>query len=217
MNRAAERHLDRAEKFIAKGTEAWRKAAEEILAARDADPKLTMAKVGERLGHGESWVQRILKWANSDSELPTPFTGDSPGVAARHARQVLRDAPMEQVEQLIGDLPFERQQAVAAAAGDRYAKVRQEADERERRMTPAQHKEREAAAETVRQASADALAGFHGLGIVADLEHATELLAEMIAGGTVTTVVLQKVDAALAAFLDEYRVAQAMAGEEAHA
>lgn len=217
MNREAERHLDKAEKLIAKGTAAWRKAAEEILAARDADPKLTMAKVGERLGHGESWVRRILAWANSDSGLPTPFTGDSPGVATRHARQVLRDAPLEQVEQIIGDLPFERQQAVAAAAGDRYAKVRHEADERERGMTPAQRKEREAAVESVRQGSAEMTAGFDTLAIVNDLEHATELLTQMVAKGVVSPDGMRRIDTALAAFLDEYKVAQAMVGEEATA
>jgi hypothetical protein len=215
VNREAERHLDKAGKLIGKGSDAYLKAAAEILAARDADPRLSIKDAGEKLGRTGGWVKKLLAWA-ANPETDTPFAEPHREPRdIRGARAVLADAPLEQVEKIIGDLPFERQQAIAAATGDRYAKVRQEADERERRMTPAQHKERDAAVETVRQGAAEMMAGVDALAIVNDLEHATELLKAMVEKSVLSHEGMRRIDTALGAFLDEYRVAQAMVGEEA--
>lgn len=220
MNREAERHLDQAGKFLGKGEENYRKAAFHIQAAKDAGASTEV--VAAALGRSTHWIQHVLKWAASpeSKEHPSPFGGKTPeqkGRGAVEARRILREAPLEQVEQIIAELPFERQQAVAAAAGDRYAKVRQAADEKERGLTPAQRKEREAAVETVRQGSAEMMAGLDALAIVTDLEHATELLAAMVEKSVITPDGMRRIDTALAAFLDEYKVAQAMVGEEARA
>ena len=138
MNKEAERHLVKAEGHLAKGEAFYRKAAAEIVAAQEADFKLTYKQIGERVGRSDGWVRRLVTWSTDETcTLALPSSEPTGQVAARHARGVLRNAPLEQVEQIISDLPKERQQAIAAAAGDRYAQHRQRHDEEQaRQLTP---------------------------------------------------------------------------------
>jgi hypothetical protein len=216
MNQSAERHLTKAETYLGKGEAWYRKAGAEIAAAKEAGA--TWTEIGDRLDRSKSWCQKVIAWAESPANagsVPTPFTepGREP-TDVRGAKRVLREAPLEQVEQIISALPKERQQAIAAATGDRYAGRRQEHDERERGMTPAQRKEREAAGEEADQHVANLMSGFDHLNIATNLRVSTDILKEMIAKNTLTSEGLSHIDQALAEFLDEYKVAQAAVGQE---
>lgn len=66
MKPAAEKHLEEAAAFIAVAESgdakqaAYRRAAEEIEAAKRADPELTNRQIAGRIGKHESWVGRLL-------------------------------------------------------------------------------------------------------------------------------------------------------------
>lgn len=135
------------------------------------------------------------------------------GMDASKARKVLRDAPLEQVEQLVAGLPAERQQAIAAAAGHGYLKARQEQDEQERRRTPAERREREQARESLTRPIRQATGGFASLGIVGHLEQATEELRELNADASLTPQATRKIGRALDEFVTEFNFAKAMLGE----
>jgi hypothetical protein len=66
MKAAAERHLEEAAAFIAVAESgdakraAYRKAAEEIEAAKRADQDLSNSEIGRRIGKGHVWVGRLL-------------------------------------------------------------------------------------------------------------------------------------------------------------
>jgi hypothetical protein len=70
----AAQHLARAATYAAKGEEYYRKAAEEILAAKAADPALSNRKIAEAVGRSHVWVGKILKWhAEGGNGVTTPF------------------------------------------------------------------------------------------------------------------------------------------------
>lgn len=97
-------HLARAKDYIGKGEEFYRKAAEEIKAAREADFALTWEQVAERVGKSGTWCRRLVQWGTSpQSTADTPFAEESGRVAQRHARSVLRNAPPEQIAELLDD------------------------------------------------------------------------------------------------------------------
>jgi transposase len=133
----------------------------------------------------------------------------------RVAQRVIKSAPLEQVEQIISNLPRERRNQIGAAFGDRYSKRRAEFEERERNLTPAQRKEREAAAEALTRPVRQALAHFAvPLKVVPLLEEATETLQELIADQSLTPKLMREIDKADAEWRTELEVARAMAGLE---
>jgi hypothetical protein len=222
MNREAERHLDKAESYLGKGDGWYRKAAAEIVAAQEADPSLSNREIGERFDRSATWVREMATFATTSlPEAKSPkWTRGSHATTAEiqaGAQKLLAEAPMEQVERIVEALPKKRQQAIAAAAGHGYSKLREEYDRREREMTPAQRKEREAAVGEVASHAGRVLAPFSTLSIANHLDSATDLLKEMIENDSLTSEMLKTIDTALAAFLDEYKVAQARAGMEAGA
>lgn len=209
MNKSAERHLAKAAGYVAKGEEFYRKAAEEIVAAREADPALTQRQIGERFGRTQHWVSYLLKWYQDPDTQGSVFSTDTPRRKADHAKQVLREAPLEQIEQIITELPPQRQQDVAAAAGHAYHKARQDHRETERNLSPAQRQERKAAAEAMTRPVVD---WSDSMRLVSNLETAVELLRELNSGGEVKTDVAERVGGLMAQLVDEYRVMRAMAG-----
>lgn len=120
-------HLARAKDYIGRGEEFYRKAAAEIAEAMNQDGSLTYARIGESLGHTDKWVGRLVRWSTT-GDVHTPFAEEKGKVAERHARSVMREAPMEQVEQIIAALPPERQRKLATALDTESAK-RQKARE----------------------------------------------------------------------------------------
>jgi hypothetical protein len=217
LNREARTHLDRGVDYAAKGEGFYRKAAEEIVAAQQADPKLTQREIGEHFGRRTGWVQDLVSWHTSGSALPTPWTGEQEERGGRNmigARKLLRDAPMEQVEQILAELPAERQQQVAAAAGHAYHKARVEYAEEERNLTPSQRYEREAAGETLTEPVRQAAAGFAVLGIVGHLEQARDEIHELISDGSLTPRLVRQIGRVLDGIEAEMQVARGLVGIE---
>jgi len=219
MNQSAERHLAKARDYLARGDGWYEKAAVEMRAAKDDGA--TWPEIADALERGTTWVRTIVRWAESPANggraSVTPFARE-PGVTSEDraaAKKTLREAPLEQVEQIISELPRERQRAVGAAAGHAYLGARQQYDEEESRMTPAQRKEREAiTAEVGRQARSMA-AGFTSLGIVGHIEQATEELQELNSDASLTPEMIEQIERALKPLLVELEVAKGLAGLEA--
>jgi hypothetical protein len=218
MNQKASLHLAKAAGYVAKGELFYRKAAEEIAAAKGADTSLSNREIGERIGREKEWVRRVIAWHTSGSPASSPHELLSGNETARKdasgTKKLLREAPLEQVEQIIDSLPKERRQAIAAAAGNSYAKARQEHDERERNLTDAEKRERQQAGESLVRPIRQAVAGFSMLGIIGHLQQATEELRELIADGSLTPKVARQIDRASDAWNTELRFALQMVGEE---
>lgn len=108
MNTSAQRHLDKAAQYVARGDEFYRKAGEEILAARGEGA--TWVEIADRLGHGTTWCQDIANWTKSpanDTRAPaTPFAreeGESQRRDNATAVRVARERPEEFVAALDED------------------------------------------------------------------------------------------------------------------
>ncbi len=214
MTNEAQKHLDKAASYAEKGEAFYRKAAEEIIAARAADPSLSFTEIGDKLGRSKSWAQRIVAFGKSPANTVSSTTPweDHKAIDARKARQVLREAPLEQIEQMIEDLPEERREAVAAAVGNAYAKERQANREEIRHQTPAKKKEIEAAQGAIGESWRRGLAGFTALGIVAHIEQAADEMAELNADHSVTDELLEQIGTAFARLTEEIEVARMMVG-----
>src|SRR5262245_34996258 len=111
VNEAAEKHLVKAESYLAKGDGWYEKAADEIIAAQQADPALTQSEIGERFGRSRKWAGDLVAWRTSGKTSSSPYSGTGRPHQDRTAtRKMLREAPLEQVEQMIEELPRERKQ-----------------------------------------------------------------------------------------------------------
>jgi hypothetical protein len=218
MNQAAERHLTKAEGFLAKGEEFYRKAGEEIVAAQRADTTLSNREIGERFERSATWVRQIVTWVTtSQPGANAPIDWNRGSHATKKeieegARRLLNDAPLEQVERLVSELPRDRAAAIGAAAGNRYMQARQQHDEREARLTPAERSARDAERQEGRAAIAKAMGGWNVFGIVNSLGHATEVLREMIEEHSIKEEHINHIEKATDEWLGELRVARAMAG-----
>jgi hypothetical protein len=214
MTSDAEKHLNKAERLLAKGDGFYAQAADEIIAAQKADTTLGNREIGKRFGRSESWVRKLVAWRTSASSSPTPYGGEADAINVRKTKQLLREAPLEQVEQMISELPKDRQTAIRGALGDGYAQARQAEDERVKNQTPAERKEIEAAKEAIGEPVRKAVASFTALGVVGHLEQATEDLEQMIADQAVTPESIYRITQAHDRFVTELEVARAMAGLE---
>jgi uncharacterized protein (UPF0335 family) len=213
MTNEAQRHLIKAMKLLAKGDGFYAQAADEIIAAQKADPTLTNKQIGATFGRSRDWVRILVAWRTTDEAPRTPFSEpkrESPDV--RGTKRILREAPLEQVEQIIESLPEDRKLAVAAAAGSGYHRERLKENERVKNLTPAEKKEIEAAKAGITDPIDKALGGFTALGIVGHIEQATEDLSEMVANSAVTAESIYRIDQAHDLFVTELEVARAMAG-----
>lgn len=216
MNRDAERHLDKAAGYLERGEGYYRKAAEEIIAAQTADPTLSNQEVGQRFGRSKDWVRKLVQWRTTGAVPISPFAEPNrESTDVRGTRRVLREAPLEQVEEIVGSLSRERRQAIAAAAGSGYAQARQEQEEQDRQLTDAQRRERDREHERQTRTTRQAVGHFASLGIVGHLEQATEELRELNADASLTEQAAHKIEEALDAFATEFKFARAMLGEEA--
>lgn len=109
MTKDAERHLAKARDLVARGEDFYRKAAEEIVAARNEGA--TLEECAESLDRSRTWVSDTLKWylRNGKStrsgmeNAPTPYAEQSGAVARRHAKSVLRDAPPEEIAEMLSE------------------------------------------------------------------------------------------------------------------
>lgn len=217
MNAAAERHIAKAEGYLAKGEEFYLKAAAEIVAAKKADTTLSNREIGKRFGRSEPWVRKIVAWAttSSDRRGPAPYADDSADRPVRAARQVLREAPLEQIEQIISELPANRRQAILASAGSDYHRERERQDEKERFLSDRERKEREATGAAIDTHTQKLMGGFTSLSISGHIDQATEELHELVSSHALTKETWQPIDLSIDALLEEAAVAAAMVGLEA--
>ena len=74
----AQQHLTKAKTYVDKGQDYFRKASEEILAAKDADPTLSNREIGRQLGRSHVWVGKLIGWYMSGNPLTTtPFARET--------------------------------------------------------------------------------------------------------------------------------------------
>lgn len=204
MNRKAENHLAKAKDYLAKGDEFYRKAKPEIEAAHLAGASIR--EVSRYLDRSKSWVADVLAWDGKD----TLYGSDTERRRLDQARQVMREAPMEQVERIISGLPEERKVAVGAAAENAYLKVAHDHDERMRNITD---KQRRQAEEASRSLDKGFVAPMQTLGVVLDLQTAAEDLRDLTARQVLTDELIEQIGQALEAFQREFEFAKQMLGE----
>lgn len=213
MNTEAQRHIDKAASHIAKGEAFYRKAAEEIVAAQAADPTLGYREIGPLFDRSAKWVGDLVRWHTSGSTSSTPFASTGPRHQDRVAtRKLLREGSLEEVEQMIAELPSERKQAIAAAAGHAYSQARRDHDEAARNRTPEEEEARQHARQDSTRSARQAVGTFTALGIVGHLEQATEELRELTADASLGPEAARRIERALEAFAQEFEFAKAMLG-----
>src|SRR5262245_18845813 len=119
MNPAAERHLVQAQKHVAKGDEFYWKAGQEILAAQKADPTLSHKEIGRWFDKSAEWVRALVQHVTTaEPDTPVDWRRGSHGTKAErdaHLDKFLREAPLEQVERAVSELPRERKQEIRTA------------------------------------------------------------------------------------------------------
>jgi len=152
----------------------------------------------------------------SFSEAYKIVTGDKVArLEELQTKRQLEKAPMERIERIMSELPRERQEAIAAAAGSSFHQARQEAREHERNLTDRERRERDEAVDRISRPIKRAAAGFTALGIIGHLDQATEELRELNADASVTPELARKIERAHDRFERELRFAWQMLGEEA--
>ena len=120
MNRSAQQHLTKAKDYVAKGEEFYRKAAAEFVAAKEADSTLTNARIADEVGQSESWVQHLVTWRKGDHDGPRFSSSDDKNVKYG-AKKFLRNAPPEQVAEIVAELEPAARQKVYRAFGAKQA------------------------------------------------------------------------------------------------
>jgi hypothetical protein len=79
---SVERHLLAAAEFIAVAESgdakraAYEHAADEILAAQEEDPKLSLREIDRRLGRVSPYASKLVRWRKSGAQEPHPFGGE---------------------------------------------------------------------------------------------------------------------------------------------
>jgi hypothetical protein len=115
-------HLARAREYIGRGEKFYGKAADEVIAAMKADPLLTFVGCDKRLGRYKGFSSRLVTWRTKggNTEQPTPWAGEYDRVKVSLTKSSLRDAPPEQLADLLDDPSIRANVARAQAiAGQR--------------------------------------------------------------------------------------------------
>lgn len=81
--------------------ERYRQAADDILAAQELDPKLSLRTIADVLGVSHSTVSRLLEWRLSGADRTTSPFGGSHARLDRSVRQALREHPEMVVQQVL--------------------------------------------------------------------------------------------------------------------
>jgi len=126
MNRAAEKHLTKAETHLARGNEFYAKAADEIIAAKAADTSLSNKEIGQWFGYSGDWARSLVAWRTSGDDRPTPRSGSrvsqDPGQGVRETTKTLRSATAETIEEVLEQLPDEAVEKIEKAVSDEAVK-----------------------------------------------------------------------------------------------
>jgi hypothetical protein len=73
----AQRHLARAKRYVASADQNYRRAAEEIIAARDADPSLSLRAIDRALGKSNGYSGALVRWYTAGGSALHPFVKES--------------------------------------------------------------------------------------------------------------------------------------------
>lgn len=115
--------LARAKKYLAIAEskdakrEAYKLAAQEIRAYKD-ETKATWAAIAIAVGRGDSTIRAIVRWAEGGHKAETPFLADGKATGraeASHLKKVFRERPIEEIKEILDDLPDEVVEKVAQA------------------------------------------------------------------------------------------------------
>ncbi len=113
--------LERARQHYDDGIECHRAAADEMLAAKKLDEKLSDRTIAKAMGLSHTTVGRLLKWRESGADRTTsPFGGDHKR-PDRALRQAIKERPDEVIRQL-ADKP-ELVNRILAASADAYGEL----------------------------------------------------------------------------------------------
>lgn len=168
--------------------------------------KVTATSFARHMGIAESTFRGWTRSASVALQPPARQRLDT-----SRARTALRDAPMEQIEQIISELPKERQELIRAAAGSEHARARRQMREQEGRTSRG---EREARRGEIRDMTERMLSGFSVASIINHLEQATEDLGHMVEARALTRDQFDQVNEATLKWLRELEVAGALLGLE---
>lgn len=112
MAQSESSHLAKAKEYIARGEEFYRKAADEMVAARKEDPTLGYRTIGEWVGRDAEWCRRLVQWRTSAEDIgTTPWAGQY-GERLERMRKQAVEQPVEIVE-AIRQAPEEAQKEIA--------------------------------------------------------------------------------------------------------
>jgi hypothetical protein len=98
-----ERHLAAAAEYIAiaeagdAARAAYTHAADEIIAAKEEDPKLSNVEIARRLKKSDFWVRTLIRWRN-DRSPGSPFSRDTPEAKGRgvvEVQKIARERPKD--------------------------------------------------------------------------------------------------------------------------
>jgi hypothetical protein len=195
-------HLARARQFLAiaeaenSKREAYKMAADEI-AAEKQETGETNENLARFLGRKKDYVTKLLAWRKSGFEAETPFLMDKQATnraAISHTKKVLREAPMEQVEQLLSELPKERQEKIAAATGDHYMQAKHQELDRRKQQTDAEKAEELRDQVAMKKPFFELAAGLSAESIGGLLTAAAESLQQLAEQGMLTTKAMRLIE-----------------------
>jgi hypothetical protein len=135
-NKAAQQHIDKAKEYARRGESLYSSAVDEILAAQKADPTLGYREIGQAMGRSKEWVRTLVLWHTSGTDR-APYATDSMARPQRAAKQMLRDADDDKIDDLTAGLT-PTQAAKLAASAD---KVVQEHGRKQRAQSDANRRE----------------------------------------------------------------------------
>lgn len=116
-------HLARAREFLAIAEsenakrEAYRMAAIEVVAA--IAEGATQVLVATSTGKSQQYISKLIQWHDAGFETETPWLMDKQATsraALSHTKKTLRNAPLEQIERIVDDLPIAQRARIAQAA-----------------------------------------------------------------------------------------------------
>jgi hypothetical protein len=208
MNKVAEKHLTKAKLYLAQGDELYRKAKGEIDAAIAAGA--SQREVSRYLLKSQSWVRDVIAWDGTG----TLYGHDTEARQNRQARQVMREAPMEQVEQIIDDLPPERQAQIVGSIAKKPGMEKKIVDAMIRHEPSLPPHERERIAAETKQQVGKLVQPFTIAEIVNLILEARDVLHEMIDKGAIDAAADEQISQAINELTAELEMGRLLMGKE---
>lgn len=213
MNPEAQQHIEKAVSLLGRGENFYRLAADEVVAALALDPTLGYREIGKRFDRSHTWVKNLVAWSTSGTTSPGPYSQTGRPHQDRVAtRKVLREAPLEEIEQMLDALPEGRKEIIAAAAGHSYLEARKQAQEQEAEASIRKKAEKKDAKEKTTRKTRQATGAFASLGIIGHIEQATDELRELMADASLTPETAKGIARALETFTNEFAFAKQLLG-----